>query len=143
MIAILIDYGVLAVTLALGKTQIFLLIFKSFSVDYAAAEAAGPAVLVIRPGVHAVLGALVSAHADILEPLVTHVLGLQSAAGVHEKSAYALSAHLVNLFCCLRLVKFFIPRPKRYGAVFFGYIFEVHINKFLSLIAKYQYNSKI
>ena len=118
--------GILKVGGKRAHTQVLLLVLRPLTVNNAAAEAGGPAVLVISPCVHAALFGLVHAGADIFKPLLAHILGLQTAAGVHKEAANADVIHQLHLPQGLGYVQFFIPRPKRYRTVFFSYLFEIH-----------------
>ena len=92
-----------------ADTEVLLLVLQTLAVDHAAAEARGPAVLVIGPCVHAALFGILHAGGDVLEPLLAHVLGLQTAAGVHEEAADADVVHEPHLAQGLGDVQLLVP----------------------------------
>ena len=94
-------------------SQIFLLILDAEAVDGAAAEAAGPAVFVVEPGVHAELVCFVDAGFDAAHPLLRKVGGLKPPARVHEEAADSGVVHLADLFAEHLRLQFLIPAPER------------------------------
>lgn len=83
-----------------------------------AGEAARPAVLIIRPCVHALLFGFVDTSVNGLEPVLAHILGQKAAARVHEKAADTRLLHLANLPAQLLRLQLVVPAPERYGLVF-------------------------
>ena len=106
--------------------KIFLLVIESFSIDFTAAETAGPTVFIISPCVHSCFFSFISTCAYIVEPFVAHVFCLKTTTCMHEEPADTSFIHLAYLFTSLFSVEFFIPGPERYRSVFFWYIFKIH-----------------
>ena len=126
MLAVKIADCAIGVRLAVLHTQIFLPVCLAETVDLAAAEAARPAVFVIRPRAHTALFCLFNADIGVDEPFVAHILGLKPAARVHKISADADFIHHTNLPCRFLLGKPLVPGPERYRSVFFFGIFNIH-----------------
>ena len=122
-----VTLGILQIGGELTDAEVLLLVLDALAVDNAAAKAGGPAVLVVGPGVHAALLGLVHASGHVLEPLLAHVLGLQTAAGVHEEAADAHVIHEAHLAQGLGDVQLLVPGPEGYGTVLFVDVFEVHM----------------
>ncbi len=92
--------------------QILLLILHSETVDQSAAEAGGPAVLIVKPAVHAKFRRFVETGFHAGHPFGGEVFGLQSASGVHEKTADPGLVHLTDLPAQFCGVQFFVPAPE-------------------------------
>ena len=120
--------GIFQVGRELLDAQILLLVLDALTVDDAAAKARGPAVFVVRPCVHAALSCLVDGCGNVLEPFLAHVLGLESAACVHEKAADAHIIHQSDLSARFLGAKTLVPRPERNGTVLFVHKSEIHFN---------------
>ena len=86
--------------------------------DLTARATGGPAILVVEPGLHAVLLGGVGYLVDEVKPLVAQVLGDESCAGVHEVTAQAHLLHDVRLTNQLLAAKLAVPGPEGLAAVF-------------------------
>ena len=124
MITVPVADCVLGLFFALLHSEVFLLIFYTQSVYNSSAESARPAVFVVCPRIHSALLRLRHADFYVFKPFVAHILGQKSAPCVHKISAEARLVHKVNLTRGFGFVKFFVPRPKRHGTVFFRRIFK-------------------
>jgi hypothetical protein len=83
--------------------------------------------------VHTALVALFDAGTDIFKPFLTHILGLETAAGVHKVAADANVIHKSSLTEGLGHVQFLVPGPKGHGTVFFVDVLKIHFsNSFAS-----------
>lgn len=80
--------------------------------DLAAGGAAGPAVLVVEPGVHAQLLRLVGAGLDAGEPVATEIFGVEAHARMHEEAAEAHLLHDADLAAQLGGREFGVPGPE-------------------------------
>jgi len=80
-----------------------------FRRHHAPCRAAGPAVLVVEPGLHAQPLGLVGAGVDEPEPFLAQVLGGQARARVHEEAAHAHAVEDADLAQKLRFLKAAIP----------------------------------
>ena len=85
--------------------------------DLTAGRARGPTILVIEPGLHAVLLGGIGHLVDEVEPLIPQVLGDESRAGVHEVTAQSHLLHDVSLTHQLLAAKLTVPRPEGLAAV--------------------------
>ena len=85
--------------------------------DLTAGRARGPTILVVEPGLHAVLLGGVGHLVDEVEPLIPQVLGDESRAGVHEVTAQSHLLHDVGLTHQLLAAKLAVPRPEGLAAV--------------------------
>ena len=106
------DAGTARILQIRGKgldAQVLLLELLPLAVDFPAAEAGGPAILVVCPCVHTLLFCFIDAGADVLKPLLAHILGLQTAPGVHEEAADAGVRHQIHLPDRFGDAELFIP----------------------------------
>jgi hypothetical protein len=113
------------------RAEILLPISLALAVDLAAAKAGGPAVFIVCPSVHTAFVTFFDTSAYILKPLLTHILGLKTAAGVHKVAADTNVIHKSGLTEGLGHVQFLVPRPKGHGTVLFVNILEIHTLKLL------------
>ena len=85
--------------------------------DLTAGRAGGPTILVVEPGLHAVLLGGIGHLVDEVEPLIPQVLGDESRAGVHEVAAQSHLLHDVGLAHQLLAAKLAVPGPEGLAAV--------------------------
>ena len=85
--------------------------------DLTARTSRGPSVLVVEPGLHAVLLGGVGDLVDEVEPLIPQVLGDESRAGVHEVTAQTHLLHDVGLTHQLLAAELAVPGPEGLAAV--------------------------
>ena len=85
--------------------------------DLTARRARRPSVLVVEPGLHAVLLGGVSHLVDEVEPLLPQVLGNETCAGVHEVATQSHLLHDVSLAHQLLAAKLAVPGPEGLTAI--------------------------
>ena len=77
-----------------------------------AGEAAGPAVLVITPGIHAQLSGLIHRGFHGFKPFFLQVGRFQTATGMHEETAHAGFVHIPDLLAQMVGLQTVIPAPE-------------------------------
>ena len=75
----------------------------------AAGKAAGPAVFIVDPRLHAQRPTVLAAGLHRLHPLFGEIVGLQPAAGVHNETAHAVRSQLVDLAKQALFLQFSVP----------------------------------
>ena len=114
--------------------------FRVFAGDESARRAGRPAVLVIKPCIHAELSGFVNAGADAGKPLVAEIGCIESDAGVHEESAESHPFHVPDLSAEFFRFEFPVPCPERSSAELCRRIFDLfdellyHLQEILSLL---------
>ena len=80
--------------------------------DHPARCSAGPAVLVIKPGLHPQLFGVIGTIVDEGKPFFSQIFRRQSGTGVHEKAPEPHFFHVVDLPKQFFFLKLSVPRPK-------------------------------
>ena len=92
--------------------------------DQAAGGARGPAVLIVKPGLHVQLLSLVHAGGHAVHPLPRQVRRHQAHAAVHEEPAHAHPVHQADLAAEFGRVQPAVPGPERRATILAARIAE-------------------